>query len=103
MGEPVPPRRARIADENIAPQRGTEDLEQRIGVEPTRALQSTESEVASDDRREREGIPAWRGQRGEAAADGLSHALRHRKPRRDGSVPALEGSLGHEYVHDLVH
>ncbi len=103
MGEPVPPRRARVADEDLAPQGRPEDLEQRIGSEPTGGLQSTESELASDDRREREGVPAWRGQGGEAAADRLSHALRHRKAPRDRCVPALEGSLGNEQVHDLVH
>ncbi len=89
--------------EDLAPQGRLEDLEQRVGFEPTRALQSSESELASDDRREREGVPAWRGQGGEAAADRLSHALRHRKAPRDRCVPALEGSLGDEEMHDLVH
>src|SRR5882724_1504367 len=103
MGEPIPPRRARVGDEDFAPQGRPEDLEQRVGSEPARALQSTESELASDDRREREGVLAWRGQGGETAADRLSHALRHRKPPRDRCVPALEGSFGNQQMHDLVH
>src|SRR3989449_886933 len=103
VGEPVPPRRARVADEDLAPQGRPEDLEQRIGSEPARALQSPESELASDDRREREGVLAWRGQGGETAADRLSHALRHRKPPRARCVPALEGSFGNQQMHDLVH
>ena len=103
MREAVPPRRAQVGDEYLAPQRRPEDLEQRVGSEPTRTLQSTEAELASDDRREGQGIPAGRGQGREAAADRLSHALRHRKPPRDRFVPALEGALGDEQVHDLVH
>ena len=36
MGEPVPPRRARVADEDLAAQGRPEDVEQRVRSEPTR-------------------------------------------------------------------
>src|SRR5882762_11466096 len=77
--ETIPTRADRLADDDLACQRGAERLEERVTVDAARSLQDREVELTPDHRCERQRFPARRRQRTDASANRLADALRNGK------------------------